>query len=87
MRPNFDGLNGLMLIVNGSNRQAVTPDALASLIDHVSSEFCVNPDQIHAMGTAWTAAIAEGLACEASDRVASFVSALVWAGDVAPARR
>lgn len=76
MRPYVDGLNGLMLIVQTSDRQAVTPEALVSLIDGIGSAFCVDPEQIHAMGTAWAAAIAEGLACEASDRIASFVSAV-----------
>jgi poly(3-hydroxybutyrate) depolymerase len=88
MRPYLDDLNGLMLIVNSSLRRAVAPEALVSLIDHVSSEYCVDPEQIHAMGTGSTAPVAEAIACEASDRIASFLSA-VGAGtsqDCTPSR-
>ena len=42
---------------------------------------CVNPKQVHVMGTAWTGPIAENLACAASDKIASFISAPNEAND------
>lgn len=74
-RPYLDDLNGLMVIISTENPEAASPDALVSLIDQISSDYCVNPKQVHVMGTAWTGPIAENLACSASERIASFVSA------------
>lgn len=77
-RPYLDDLNGLMAMVNTTagapSPGRGAPETLLALIDQISADYCVDPNHIHVMGTSWSATMAERLACEAADRIASFVS-------------
>ena len=48
------------------------PATLVALIDHLAAEYCVDPLRVHAMGWSGSSGIVSDLACEASDRIASF---------------
>ena len=78
-RPYLDDLDGLMAMVNttvgGPPPGRSSPDVLVALIDQVTGEYCVDPSRVHVMGTSWSSQMAERLACEAADRIASFVGA------------
>lgn len=75
-RPYADDLDGLMIIVNTQTHARGQGDALASLVDQVSNEYCVDPRRVHVLGTSASFGMAETFACEYSDRVASFIAAL-----------
>ena len=82
-RPYLDDLAGVMVMVNTADPARGKPEALTALIDELTSEFCIDPKRIHALGTSWSGGMVGTLACESSDRIASFVSAL--SGHVPPA--
>ena len=87
-RPHLDDLDGLMAIVNTANLARRSPETALALIDQISGDYCVDPTRIHVMGTSSSFQVADRIACEASDRIASFVAALggaVWS-DCEPAR-
>lgn len=87
-RPYLDDLDGLMAIVNTESAGRQSPETAVALIDQISGDYCVDPTRVHVMGTSWSFEMADRLACEESDRVASFVAALggaVWP-DCAPDR-
>ncbi|MEA3510824.1 MAG: hypothetical protein U9R51_05255, partial [Actinomycetota bacterium] len=73
-RPYLDDLDGVMAIVN--TQQRATTVELVALIDELSSNYCIDPHRVHVMGTSWSEDMAVRLACEAPDRIASFVGAL-----------
>ena len=75
-RPYLDDVPGLMVMVNTSGPATRTTEALLALADQVSSDYCVDPARVHVLGTSSSFDLAERLACEASDRIASFVAAL-----------
>lgn len=75
-RPYLDDLDGLMIMVNTATPSRGQPDALASLVDQVSSEYCVDSQRVHVLGTSASYGMAQNFACEYSDRVASFIAAL-----------
>lgn len=52
------------------------PGTLVALIDQVAAEFCVDERRIHALGASSSAPISARLACQASDRIASFFSGI-----------
>jgi poly(3-hydroxybutyrate) depolymerase len=83
-RPQLDGLPGLMLMVNTATGQRGQPDTLMALVDQVAAEYCIDPQRIHVLGTSSSFDEAIELACEHSDRIASFVAALGggWLGCV-----
>ena len=86
-RPYVDDLDGLMIVVNTATPSRIEPDALASLVDEVSTEYCVDARRVHVLGTATSFGVAENFACEHSGRVASFVAALgSAAGPCSPER-
>lgn len=87
-RPHLDDLDGLMAIVNTANVARRSPETALALIDQISGDYCVDPTRIHVMGTSSSFQMADRIACEASDRIASFVAALggaVWS-DCEPER-
>lgn len=87
-RPYLDDLDGLMAIVNTGSAGSQSPETAVALIDQISGDYCVDPTRVHVMGTSWSFKMADRLACEVSDRIASFVAALggaVWS-DCAPDR-
>lgn len=87
-RPSLGDLDGLMVMVNTATWGRKAPETAVALIDQVSSEYCVDPMRIHVLGTSSSFMMADRLACEVSDRIASFVAALggaVWS-DCAPER-
>ena len=73
--PYLEDVPGLMAIVNTQGRARTEPTALLALLDHIEEEYCVDPQRIHVMGTAWVAPVAEDLACTASTRIAAFAAA------------
>lgn len=77
-RPYLDDLDGLMAIVNTAAGRST--DTMVALIDQIIGDYCVDPTFVHAMGTSSSFEIAERLACEASDRIASFVAAAGGSG-------
>jgi poly(3-hydroxybutyrate) depolymerase len=86
-RPYLSDLEGLMLIVNTETAPRGQADALASLVDQVSNEYCVDSRRVHVMGTSHSFHMAENFACDYSDRVASFIAALGGVvGDCRPER-
>jgi poly(3-hydroxybutyrate) depolymerase len=74
-RPYLDDLEGLMIMVNTVTWDRGQPDALASLVDQVSVQYCVDAQRVYVMGTSHSFGMAEEFACEYSDRVASFIAA------------
>jgi poly(3-hydroxybutyrate) depolymerase len=74
-RPYLDDLEGLMIMVNTETWKRGEPDALASLVDQVSIEYCVDPQRVHVIGTSHSFGMAERFSCEYPDRVASFIAA------------
>lgn len=88
-RPYLDNLDGLMIVVNTETSARSQADALASLVDRISSEYCVDSRRVHVLGTSHSFGMAEKFACEYSDRVASFVAAMgpgYSIGDCLPVR-
>ena len=87
-RPLLDGLNGLMAMVNTVDAARGEPEALLALVDHLSAEYCVDPQHVHVIGTGTSFGMAERFACSASDRVASFIAAMgtTFPGDCVPER-
>lgn len=81
-RPSLDDLDGLMAIVNtASHTVRQSPETAAALIEAISSDYCIDPTRVHVMGTSSSFEMADRLACEESDRIASFVAAIgeeVW---------
>ena len=81
-RPYLDDLDGLMAIVNtASSTVRRSSEMAAALIDQISGDYCVDPRRVHVMGTSLSFEMADRLACEESDRIASFSAALgeeVW---------
>lgn len=65
-RSYLDDLDGLMVMVNGSQH-----DVLLSLVDQMTRDYCVEPTRIHVMGSS---SQADEMACEAADRIASFTT-------------
>lgn len=82
--PYLDDLNGVMVMVNTQGAIRGEPDVMLTLIDQMSSEFCIDQSRIHVMGTSSSGDEAERLACEAPDRIASFVTGI--SGNVPSAR-
>lgn len=79
-RPYLNDLDGLMVMVNmapgpAGKRSSAT---MLALIDQVSGNYCVDPTRVHIMGTSMAADMAHRMACEASDRIASFVASGLW---------
>jgi polyhydroxybutyrate depolymerase len=87
-RPYLDDLDGVMAMVNTVTAARGKPDALASLIDHIGAEYCVDPQRVHVMGGSSSFPVADRLACEHSDKVASFsaIAGSSSATDCAPTR-
>lgn len=82
-RPQLDDLDGLMVMVNTAPGVAGKrdPETMVALIDQISAEYCVDSSRVHVMGTSSSFEMADRLACEAPERIASFVAALgdeVW---------
>jgi poly(3-hydroxybutyrate) depolymerase len=75
-RPYLGDADGLTLMVNTAMPSRGSPDALASLVDQISEEYCVDPQRVHIDGTGNSFRLTETFACEYSDRVASFIAAL-----------
>jgi poly(3-hydroxybutyrate) depolymerase len=73
-RPYLDDLPGLMAMVNTQEGAGV--ESLLAVADQIISDYCVDPDQLHVMGTSWSAGMAVNMACEASGRVASFTAGI-----------
>lgn len=87
-RPYLDDLDGLMVMVNTGSAGRQSPETAVALIDQISGAYCVDATRVHVLGTSWSFGMADRLACEVSDRIASFVAALggaVWP-DCAPDR-
>jgi hypothetical protein len=83
-RPYLHDVDGLMAIVNTSTGAAQpgrsSPVTLVGPIEHISDEYCLDPARVHVMATSWSSGMADRLACEASDQIASFVSAFGGGG-------
>lgn len=75
-RPYLDDLDGLMAMVNTEGAARKEVDVVASLVDQISAEYCVDPHRVHAMGTGTSFDMTERLACEYSDMIASFAASL-----------
>ena len=75
-RPYLENLDGLMMLVNTAISARGQADALASLVDQIMSEYCVDSRRVHVLGTSHSFAMADRFACEYSDRIASFVAAM-----------
>lgn len=73
-RPHLDDLDGLMAMVNTAG--GWQNDVYEALIDQIGNDYCIDPLRVHVMGTSSSFYEAERLACEAPDRIASFVAAL-----------
>jgi len=71
-RPYLDEIESLFVIADTSTGAAPASTLLA-LIDQVGADYCIDPRRIHAMGASLSAPTVTRLACEASDRIASFV--------------
>ncbi|MEA3509894.1 MAG: hypothetical protein U9R51_00525 [Actinomycetota bacterium] len=73
-RPYLSDLPGLMVIVNMT--RGPSPDELTGIIDQLTAEYCIDTTRIHALGESSSEGAVISLACEESDRIASFVAAL-----------
>jgi len=73
-RPYLDDLPGLMVMVNTS--RGATPEQIGALIDQLNTDYCIDAEQIHALGTSRSQGMVGTLACEQSDRIASIVTAI-----------
>ena len=72
----IDPAGVLSAIVNTSAGPHRTPEMLASLIDHLGEQYCVDANRIHVVGFSSSQTLAAELACVASDRVASVSSSM-----------
>jgi len=73
-RPYLDDIDGVMAIVNTEQR-ATTAD-LVAIVDEVSADYCIDSRRVHVMATSSSELMAVKMACEASDRVASFTAGI-----------
>lgn len=73
-RPYLDDIDGVMAIVN-TQRRATAADLIA-IVDEVSAEYCIDPHRVHVMATSSSEAMAINMACDASDRIASFAAGI-----------
>ena len=73
-RPYLGEIDGVMAIVN-TERNATTAD-LVAIVDEVSADYCIDSHRVHVMATSWSESLAVKMACEASDRIASFVAGI-----------
>ncbi len=84
-RPYLDDLDGLMVMVNTEGAARKEADVVASLVEQLGREYCVDPQRVHAMGTGTSFALTERLACEYADIVASVAASLgMGAGGCTP---
>lgn len=75
-RPYLDDLDGLMIVVNTETSTRGQADALASLVDQIMSDYCVDSRRVHVLGSSHSFGMADRFACEYSHRIASFVAAM-----------
>jgi poly(3-hydroxybutyrate) depolymerase len=73
-RPYLGDIDGVMAIVN-TQRRATTAD-LVAIVDEVSADYCIDPQRVHVMATSSSEAMAINMACDASDRIASFTAGI-----------
>jgi len=72
----IDDVPALTVFADTDSSAKKRTDTLLSLIDEVSAEFCVDAQRIHVIGSSSSASAASLLACEASDRIASFTDGM-----------
>lgn len=75
-RDYVDPAGVLSAIVNTSAGPHRTPEMLASLVDHLGEQYCVDANRIHVIGFSSSQTLAAELACVASDRIASVSSSM-----------
>lgn len=86
-RPYLDEIQSVFVVVELTKLSHKQPSTLTALIDQLGSEYCIDPRRVHAMGSSSSARFVSALACEASDRIASFHAAIgVFAPDCTPER-
>jgi poly(3-hydroxybutyrate) depolymerase len=73
-RPYLDDLDGLMVMMNTAGGARQESEIVSSLVDQISSEYCVDPQRVHAMGTGPSFGMTERLTCGYPDMVASFAA-------------
>ena len=71
-RPYLDGVDGLSVIARTQQSHERGIETMRALIDQLEQDYCVDTNRIHAIGTSSSSSTAAILACEESERIASF---------------
>ncbi|MEA2025803.1 MAG: hypothetical protein U9O18_03850 [Chloroflexota bacterium] len=87
-RPYVDDIEALFAVVGTDTAAQKDTETLLALIDQIGADYCVDPRRIHVMGESWSVATVGRLACEAPDRIASFLGGMggFYSSDCTPER-
>ena len=75
-RPYLDAAESIFVVAEQTSFDHRGAPTLTALIDRLEAEYCIDTRRVHAMGQSSSGPKAAGLACDASDRIASFFVAL-----------
>ena len=74
-RPYLDAAESVFVVAEQMSIDHGGAPTLTALIDQLEAEYCIDPRRVHAMGQSSSGPTVAALACDASDRIASFFAA------------